>query len=44
MTHSVVDIWQKFGYGLRAKRKENYLRNGKCNNIINNSMKWNSGK
>ena len=36
---SIVDISQKFGYDLRVKRKEKYLRNPKCNNITNNSKK-----
>ena len=33
MTHSNVDIWQKFGYGLRVKRKGKYLHNRKSINI-----------
>ena len=44
ITHSVVDIWQKFVYGLRVKRKEKYLYNRICSNIANNSKKQNSGK
>ena len=44
MTHPIVDIWQNFGYGLRVKRKEKYLYIWKCNKIINNSKKQNSGK
>ena len=29
----MVNIWQKFGYGLQVKRKEKYLHNA-CNNIV----------
>ena len=39
----LTEFWN-FGYGLRVKRKENYLYIGKCNNITNNSKKRNSGK
>ena len=38
-THSIVEIWQNFGYGLRVRRKEKYLSIRKCNNITNNSKK-----
>ena len=44
IAHSIIDIWQKFGNGLRFKRKEKYSYNQKCNNITNNSKKWSSGK
>ena len=39
----LTEFWN-FGNGLRAKRKENYLYIGKCNNVTNNSKKQNSGK
>ena len=39
--HSIVDIRQKVGYGLRIKGKEKYLYNHRCNNITDNSKKQN---
>ena len=39
----LTDFWN-FEYGVLVKRKENYLHNGKCNNIANNTKKRNSGK
>ena len=44
ITHSIIDIWQNFGYGLRVRRKEKYLYIRKCNNIRNNCKKRNSWK
>ena len=39
----LTEFWN-FGYGLRVKRKENYLYIRKCNNIKSNTKKQNSGK
>ena len=39
----LTEFWN-FGYGLRVKRKENYLYIRKCNNIKNNTKKQNTGK
>ena len=39
ITHTIVDIWQNFGYDLRVKRKEKYFYIQKCNNITNKLQK-----
>ena len=44
ITHSVVGIWQNFGYGLWVNWKKTYFHIGKCNDITNNSVTKQSTK